>query len=426
MKFKDWFKLDNIVLGLLFLFPIAGTFVRHWISDIYVLLFLVSIYFIFRREKQDLAKEEVIWLWILVAYFLVFVITSLVNGWTERQTEWVLLELRFIGIIPVYLMLRRYPEAGYVLLYGIAIGLIANIFWGTYEIFFQIKDTSVNYHEGRLTGVYSPLFIGPVVLLMCALLVPGTLLINKFRKNWKWIGLAIILGIYLMVKSEARSAYLALLVFSILIPLYYHQRKKVLIIIIPIGLVLIGAYSISSTLQQRTNITAQQIINYLTSEDKVNTNIESSSVGIRLEMWRATQYVLEDSPLLGVGRGNYSHVMNKYVKEGLVNPTLSDRAHPHNAYIESFISRGFFGLAVMLLLLYYPLYVFVRTRQNSPNTALLGIIHILAISIFSLTESAAFIKGNFVAINLLFLAVFFAWHLRKIDSLQEKRGLLNT
>ena len=130
---------ENLILGVVFLFPLAGTFVRHWISDLFVLLLLLSLFFHKKSNKNPMTNEEKVFLAGFLAYFVVFILTSLVNGWREEQTDWLLLELRFLAIIPIYLMLRDIPHVGRALLFGALLGIILTFCWSMYELYIMSR-----------------------------------------------------------------------------------------------------------------------------------------------------------------------------------------------------------------------------------------------------------------------------------------------
>ena len=100
---------DKIVYTLLFLLPVFAVTVRHWVSDIFVLLSITSLVMLYRQRgrKIELAREEKILLWGFAAYFGVFILTSLVNGWGPPQTRHSAVEIRFLMFVPLYLVIRQ-------------------------------------------------------------------------------------------------------------------------------------------------------------------------------------------------------------------------------------------------------------------------------------------------------------------------------
>jgi O-antigen ligase len=237
-------------------------------------------------------------------------------------------------------------------------------------------------------------------------------------KNILFVSIPIISALMVVALSGGRSAYLG---FVAMVGLYFFYYIRNLKVVIPLSILVISFILIVFNIefvQQRVIIAKQETLNYLQSDNKADLdNLSSSSSGVRLEMWRGSWYLIKSSPIFGVGRGNYYNAMQEYIDAGLVNPAVTVRhSHPHNAFVETMVSRGLLGLLVMLFILYYPFYLFLKYLKKSPTTALMGMTHIILITIFSLTEAATFIKGNFVAINLIFLSLILSSHLREVNS----------
>jgi len=76
---------ERLIYLLIFLFPIAGMSVRHWITNIFNLLVLIAL-FTLKKPRTALLKQEKIFLWICAAYFAMFIISSLINDWGKTQT----------------------------------------------------------------------------------------------------------------------------------------------------------------------------------------------------------------------------------------------------------------------------------------------------------------------------------------------------
>jgi hypothetical protein len=79
------------------------------------------------------------------------------------------------------------------------------------------------------------------------------------------------------------------------------------------------------------------------------------------------------------------------------------------------IAGGLVGLVVFLGVLFYPLYYLLKSYRLSPESAIFGILHVTGFAAFSLTDASPFIKGNFVAIFLIGMTVFFSWHVRQVN-----------
>jgi O-antigen ligase len=187
-------------------------------------------------------------------------------------------------------------------------------------------------------------------------------------------------------------------------------------------IVVLAAFTLSGTVTDRTKLAFAELNAYMRTDDPATLEGRFNagpghlgSVSARLEMWRVAVFIFKDNPVWGVGRGNYVNEVGGYVDRGLVHPEVTQNSQPHNAYLEMMVSKGAVGLLAFLALLFYPLSYFIRTFKSSPQTAMLGIIHVVGVATFSLFESAPLINGNFVTIFLVFLATFFAGHVQRVS-----------
>ena len=403
--FKQYITQENFVYLLLFLFPIAGMSVSHWLTNIYNLLFLVSLFGL-KGRTEKLIKEERVFLFICVGYMSIYILSSLINSWGEMQTRYLGTELRFLMIVPIYLLLRCYPGSALWLLRGSIVGAFVIFGQAYYDVFIRNLPTAI--------GVYSKNILGPLAALFVIWLLIDWRIEKKRIAMHVVYALAIAASLAAMAWSGSRGAYVGLIVGLVSWALLYIKGRWVFASVAFVMLLLSVVYNTSTIVKNRMDIAFSEYETYYKYDDQQKVTNGLSSVGTRLEMARATQYFLSDAPVWGVGPGNYRQVAQQYVDNGLVNAEIARHGHPHNAYLEALFSKGFIGLISLLLLMYYPLYYFLKTYKQSRETANLGTIHILAFSAFMLTDASPILMNNFSSILLLGLAVFFSWHVSKV------------
>lgn len=98
---------SNILYGLLFLYPLFATVVRHW-STLFGLIMIPGIVYFFTQRRKDsivLHKYEKIFLWLLVGNFSVFSLTSLIHLPDDIRDIQLDIEVLFLLMIPLYLLL---------------------------------------------------------------------------------------------------------------------------------------------------------------------------------------------------------------------------------------------------------------------------------------------------------------------------------
>ena len=403
---------EKIVYGVLFLLPIAGITVRHWISTSFTVLAVLSLPNLF-KERDELKREERVFLWICVAFFAVFLISALINGWTDLQTRYLEREIRVLLIIPIYLMLRSCPDAGKWILRGGAIGALVILAYSVFDVYVL--------HKPQAEGAYSPNLLGPFAVLLTFWLVTAWRFENEKPAIRILMLVASVAAVLSVALSGSRGAYLGLIVVAATwLAMNFRGRRLALAGLAAAGLIF-AVFTMSDTVADRTRLALSELKEYVQVDDVALLEGRFhagegrlGAVSARIEMWRVSALFFNDNPIWGVGRGNYVNEVGKYVDQGLVHAEVAKHSHPHNAFLEMVISKGLSGLVIFMALLFYPLIYFVRTFKLCRETAMLGIIHIVGFAVFSLTDASTFIKGNYLSIFLLFLATFFAWHVRNV------------
>jgi len=409
---------ERLVKYTLFLFPVFAVSVKHWVSSLFVILALLGLIHLFRSRENinPLLKEEKFFIAIVLGYFGVFLISSVANSWGQSGTYALGLEIRYLFVIPMYLMFRNISGVERYLLAGSILAVLVGGVQGLLDVY--VFEVTEYYGRIHAWGAYGHLFIGPITLLMAGLIIPAKRVLKLGKRLWPILAVMALLGLAAVILSLARSAYLGFVVIGLITIIYYLRwRTATIVIAVLVGMVA-SSYVFSDKIQHRVNDGISEVTHYFDTLEKYPDEpvkyAAGSSLGTRLEMWRSTQYFFDEAPWFGVGRFNYQKKAQEYVDQGLANQAIADHSHPHNAFIEMIMSKGLFGLLALLLLMYYPLYVFIKTRNVNRDSAFSGIVLITAYTVFSLTEASTFTKNNFVSIYLVYLAVFFSWHTREI------------
>lgn len=401
---------ERIVYLLIFLFPIAGMSVKHWITTIFNILALIAL-FTLKKPREPLLKQEKIFLWICTAYFSMFIISSLANGWEKAQTYYLGTELRFLLVIPLYLLLRRYPDCSKWLLHGAILGGFFLFGQAYYDVYIMGHSTAL--------GIYSKNIIGPIAVLISfwSLYYVWQNYRDLNKQALIFILLSVIAAFATVSLSGSRGAYFGFIVTSIASVLFMSKPRWMFVSLAAISLTAILIYQTSNTVEQGVNTAKNELQEYLQAKDHTNPEESSSntSIGVRLEMMRTGSLFIRDNFLSGIGPGNYHKSIVEYIKDGKANPALAGYAHPHNVFMEVTTGKGLVGLLTVLLLFYYPAFIFIKGYKENKPTAVLGLIHIVAISAFSLTDHSVVVMNNYTSLLLLGMTIFLSSHIRRIS-----------
>jgi len=395
---------ERLVYLLIFLFPIAGMSVRHWISNIFNALVLIGL-FSLRKQREPLLEQEKIFLWICAAFFSMFIISAVGNGWGEIQTRSLGTETRFLLVIPLYLLVRRYPDCAQWLLRGSILGGLT-LFAQAYI------DVMV---DGRPTawGIYSKNIIGPFAVLT-AFWCLYYFWLNKSRIHWSTSILilsSVLAALAAAGLSGSRGGYVGFLVTGVFCILFFSRPRWMFASLVGISITGFLFYQNMDIVKSGVDVAITETQQYLKAENHVIDPSSTTSTGVRLEMIRTSILFVAESPIIGIGPGNYPDEARKFIEQGKAHAIIEGYQYPHNVFIEVMSSKGLLGLITVLLLFYYPAYIFIKGYKKCKPTAVIGLIHIVAISAFSLTDHSVVLMNNYTAILLLGMVIFFSSHI---------------
>jgi O-antigen ligase len=395
---------DWLAALILFAFPLFAVSVRHWASTSFALICLLGLVEVARRRRQlfsDVSRAEWVLVALVVAFFGSFLLTSFSVGWDESAERALGTEIRFLLFAPLYFLVRNNPLAFRALAWGSTVAVFVNFGFVYYEVE-QLNRAQVHL-------IYSSLFVGPATAIFAAMAVFG------LRAGPSWVKfiyrLLIIAAALYVAMHTSRSAILAV-VFLGLMSIVWLQKRYRCVTFLVFALLAASAVISNDFAYQRVSTAYHQFSSYI--ENEINAPEQSAnkkgggSVGTRLEMIKAAQYVFEQSPWVGLGRYHYTDFVREQVEAGLLNSSVSHHGHPHNMFIAALFFKGLIGLSIVFLIFIFPFVYLFKSRHKGDGSSLAGATFIVVLLSSQMTESAALIKGNFIAVSLIGLAVLFS------------------
>lgn len=204
-----------------------------------------------------------------------------------------------------------------------------------------------------------------------------------------WLpGAALLAGLLASVLSGSRGGWLALPL--VLIPLLSYGRRlygRQLLILcaLMLGLLLLAFMVPATGVAERVGLALSEVRRYLDSGDA------TTSVGIRLELWRASWMMFAEHPWLGVGRDNFDAALHALAAAGRLqqSPALA-YSSSHNDLLHCLATGGVLDASLLLLMYIAPLRYFTaelrRPDQGQHGLALAGMVLVVAFIGFGLTE----------------------------------------
>lgn len=110
-----------------------------------------------------------------------------------------------------------------------------------------------------------------------------------------------------------------------------------------------------------------------------------TSIGERMEMWRAAWDMFLIHPIIGSGTGSFKALGARSAKKPALTLAIGDYEHAHNSYLTALATKGAIGFASLLFLLTTPF----LTRSTSSKSPIRSFAPLLSFGFaaFSLTES---------------------------------------
>ena len=395
---------EGFVRIAIFLF-IAGAYnLKHVASLIFMILFFLSIYTLFKPiEKVQLTKVEKYVFIFLMVYFLWFVITALIPGWEYNQTKRLGTELRFILAIPIYILLRQIKGLLLPLWYGVTVALWLGFVVSVYQVYVLHVEAA---------GGYGKLLLGPMSVLYMFMFLSRKGWANNIKLKAFTVA-TIIVGVVPVALSGARTAYIMLPVLALLwVVMNYNWRRQV-VLIAGLACVLSGIYFGSEKVRNGVDTAVNGAANYNVSKKSDKKSLGSTET--RLEMMKAAYLITRDNPIFGIGSGNLQETSKIYIKEGLYHEYVGGFEHLHNIYADNSAKKGIPGLLLTLIMFFVPLWYFLKKKKVYYLPAAIGFYYITGEIVAGLTIVAPIDRGNFVAISLIVISISFSEIVRNIE-----------
>lgn len=396
--FRDIRTREGFVRVAVFLF-IAGAYnLKHIASLIFMILFFLSIYTLFKPiEKIQLTKMEKYVFIFLMIYFLWFVITALIPGWEYNQTKRLGTELRFILAIPIYILLRQVKNLLLPLWFGVTVALWLGFTVSLYQVYVLNVEAA---------GGYGKLLLGPMSVLYVFMFIS--------RKDWAdtiklkaFSAATVVVGIVPVALSGARTAYLMLPVLALIWVVVNYNWRKQLILIGGLACVFSGIYFGSENVEVGVNRAVNGVLDYKISTAESSKN-ELGSTGVRLEMMKAAYLITLENPIFGIGSGNLEETSKRHIQEGLYHSDVGMFEHLHNIYADNSAKKGIPGLILTLMMFFIPMWFFWKWKKQLYFPAAIGFYYVTGEIIAGLTIVAPIDRGNFVAISFVILSICLA------------------
>ncbi len=263
--------------------------------------------------------------------------------------------------LPIFLLLVNLPVRHLKALgWGCALGAIGAGAWAVdSNLHMTINDLN------RLGNDYTnPIPYGNTALLLGFLSVMTIRWDEYPNVLAKRVGIAIKLlglvsGVYASYLSGTRGGWLAIPLFLVLCSLNFGwvRRRRHWLAAAVVAVMAMSALLASPLGRERVMATRSDIVQLSEGSNAY------SSIGARLQLWRASIRLFETHPLLGVGKGHLEASLRDMANKGDV-PDFIVNQRAHSEFFSTISELGALGVVCLALIYFGPLVYFVRYRKS--------------------------------------------------------------
>jgi len=395
--------LQNYFFLLFSIIPIT-IIIGPAISLINILLIDLSfIIFIFYTKKFDILNHPIVRILIILYIYLIF--NSLIaldfSLSITRNFGFIRFIILFLAINYFFLNKKKIDfllKFWFLVISVVIIDSYIELIFGK-----NILGYGEAYGE-RIVSFFKDEPIVGAYLLGFILLLSGHLFKNFENKNI-FFKILIIITIFLLITcvlfTGERSNTLKMFFGFFLLFIfnhYFNLRIKIYVISISF-LLLLFTFLSSDYLKLRYN---DQLLKPLSTKEK---RIEFFNENIYLKIYRSGIEVFQNYPVFGVGNKNYRI---ETCDRNKINKNYYCITHPHQVYIEFLAEHGLFGTFILLAILFYLIFRYLKIIMLSKNLIQQGSFIYLIINFLPILPSGSFFSDFNSTLFWINLSIMYA------------------
>jgi O-antigen ligase len=356
---KNYSQVVNV---LIFIFPVVINSLQVAGDLVLFILAMMGIFIAISQKLSPFAIKEIkVFSYLTFGYFIAVCLSVLFSGQAAELAHYIPRDFHFLFAPFIILALYKAKINISYLLLGIKIALIV---LGIIVIN-QLLNTETLWSQ-RPSGIMNPAVFGnlSVALFFIALVF----IQNESFKHKILTLLALLSGLFIIVASGTRGAWLSLVLLSGCYLFFFYKQKiklsavsKIITVIFITGIV--SFFILNQPLKDRVysafTETSDWISNGVSYEESEETKI--TSAGYRLEMYSTAIQKIKDVPFFGHGYRTSNIEVFKDSKSYFGRRSYGFN-HLHNAYLTNYFNGGILLLGGLLLILFVPLVIFIKAN----------------------------------------------------------------
>ena len=384
MKFDKGLIVHSIILlPLIWVFSGVFAFANgdKILNVLVPLVVIARVYFLGYKDIITNFKQNKL-LWLLLLNLLFAIVAFCTYGVSSSRFRILGISFLYLSILPPsYLKHISFRNLVWILSGSLFVFVLIHYFDGH---LFNRGDWSIN-----------PIRIG----IISAFLVNANLYFAMTERTKKHQSIALffaIIVLFPLILSASRGPWLAFGAGALVL-LARTVNLKVLNYKVVLGSILV-LLSVTVMLKQPI---AKRIDATLYEVQQIQSDNMETSIGLRLQMWKAGVEIIKSHWLLGVGDTGQQEVKEQMANENFISHEAAKYSHLHNQWMDDLASYGVFGLFAILLFVIYPLYSSKGVNNKTLIWVLISVYLTVSLTDVPLERSHPFVFYLFCMYMLL-------------------------
>jgi O-antigen ligase len=371
------------LIGLILLFyPTLLFLVQGGMNASLFLLVIISagLLFVYRKSPwHGLDRTNILFATAMASGLLVILMSQLYHH--DLRGRYFDSSSRFLIAIPVLIALRNVSfKPLSALQYAFPLGAISAF------VAVMMYDPTVKFEAS--TSFLNHIHLGDMALLLGFFSIFSINWMGKdsnFEKSLKVLGF--LSGLTVSVLSGARGGWIAIPIF-VMAFIYFRingsfTKKIVIAMTILVGVSLFAFVAIKPV--------HDRVMLIYSDLSVLSSGNADTSIGVRLQLWKAAFHLIAENPILGVGAEGFARSMDALSASGFITPVAAElgKGEVHNEILAQTVRFGVFGLASILAVYFVPFYLFLRAakmgNQQQIGASMMGMCVTLGFFVFGLT-----------------------------------------
>lgn len=417
MKFRSksppsaFTNVELSLAGILLIYPVLLFLIRGGMNGALFLIAAISLTLHITRHKRGNKSGDntaIAFSFAMFSGLLVIMISQVYHH--DVNLRYFDSAARFLLAVPILLALREINmRVLTVIQYSIPLGAIAAL------VAILMNDPTVRYNAS--TFFMNHIHLGDMALLLGFLSILSIDWIDRDRSTVKLLKMAgLISGLLVSGLSSARGGWIAIPVF--VFAFIYSRTKenfirKVVLALLFSGAIAFMGYLFIEPIHYRLWMIYSDLTSFTTG------NIDTS-IGVRLQLWKAAFHLIAENPILGVGADGFGKAMDVLSASGFITPIAAElgKGEVHNEILAQTVRFGILGLISILSIYFVPFYIFLRAAKSGSKeksvAAMMGMCVTLGFLIFGFTVETFDLKMT-AAFYSLTVAVLLAIAIHRLD-----------